>query len=569
MKAKLRSNFTPGSTLWALRKAQWTALGLTDADLEKPKIAVINSSSELSSCYSHLDALCAVVKDAIRQAGGVPFEVKTTAPSDFIHCAGANGSYILPSRDLMVNDIEVSVEGPQLDGMVCLSSCDKTAPAHLMAAARLDIPTILVIGGYQACGLWRGEHLDIEDVFEAVGRLGSGEITLDDLDGMSAAAIRGPGVCAGMGTANSMHIMAEALGMTMPGSAPVAAGSDRMNELARDAGRQIVNLVEKDIRPRQVLTPAAFHNAVAVALAVSASINVMRHLQAVAAEGGVPVNVYSLFETLGSLVPVLCAIKPNGPGRIEDLDRAGGTMAIMKQLTPHLKLQAVRICGSKVDEVLSAVSSTPSDGVSLLADPVSPGPSLAILRGSLAPDGAIMKPGARQLDDLVFSGPARVFSSQHEALAALQRGDIDAGDVVVLRGLGAKGGPGVASSSWFAAALAGSPLAGRTALVTDGQLSGLNHGLVVGQVMPEAAVGGPLAAVEDGDPILIDLPHRTLDLLVPAAEVELRLAKRETLQPIHGNGWLALYQHLVQPLTRGGVLVPPPPQSDVEDSTDA
>jgi dihydroxy-acid dehydratase len=258
VKTKLRSNFAPGSTLWALRKAQWTALGLTEADLEKPKIAIINSSSELSSCYSHLDALCAVVKEAVRQAGGVAFEVKTTAPSDFIHCAGANGSYILPSRDLMVNDIEVSVEGPQLDGMVCLSSCDKTAPAHLMAAARLDIPSILVIGGYQACGLWRGEKLDIEDVFEGVGRLGSGEVTLDELGGMSAAAIRGPGVCAGMGTANSMHLMAEALGMTMPGSAPVAAGSDRMNELASAAGRQIIKLVETDVRPRQILTRRPF-----------------------------------------------------------------------------------------------------------------------------------------------------------------------------------------------------------------------------------------------------------------------------------------------------------------------
>jgi dihydroxy-acid dehydratase len=568
MKTKLRSNFAPGSTLWALRKAQWTALGLTEADLEKPKIAIINSSSELSSCYSHLDALCVVVKEAVRQAGGVGFEVKTTAPSDFIHCAGANGSYILPSRDLMVNDIEVSVEGPQLDGMVCLSSCDKTAPAHLMAAARLDIPSILVIGGYQACGLWRGEKLDIEDVFEGVGRLGSGEVTLDELGAMSAAAIRGPGVCAGMGTANSMHLMAEALGMTMPGSAPVAAGSDRMNELASAAGRQIIKLVETDVRPRQILTPEAFHNAVAVALAVSASINVMRHLQAVAAEGGIPVDIYGLFETLGSLIPVLCAVKPNGPGRIEDLDRAGGAMAVMKQLEPHLKLQAVRVCGAKVHELLDEIGPTSSEWLGSLAAPIAPGPSLVILRGSLAPDGAILKPGARQLADLVFKGPARVYASQQEALAALQDGDIDAGDVVVLRGLGAKGGPGVASASWFAAALAGSPLAGQTALVTDGQLSGLNHGLVVGQVMPEAAVGGPLAAVENGDPILIDLPRRALELLIPVAEVQRRLERRDTLNPIPGNGWLALYQHLVQPLTRGGVLVPPSPQRDIEESTD-
>lgn len=556
MTAKLRSNFARGSTLWALRQAQWTSLGLSRADMEKPKIAVVNSSSELSSCYAHLDSIAAEVKAAIRAAGGLPFEVKTTAPSDFIHCAGSNGSYILPSRDLLVNDIEIAVEGPQLDGMVCLSSCDKTAPAHLMAAARLDIPTVLVIGGYQACGVWRGEGVDIEDVFEGVGRIGHDGFTVDDLDDMSLNAIAGPGVCAGMGTANSMHIMSEALGMTMPGSAPVEARSVRMMERARAAGERIVRLVETDQRPRSILTPDAFRNAVVVALGVSTSINVLRHLQAVAVEGGIDVDLYRLFDELGTQVPVLCAVKPNGHGRIEELDRAGGTLAVMKRLESLLRPDALRVCGSTVGELMSLAPDAPEGFLATVAAPVAPGPALAILRGSLAPDGAIMKLGAHGDRSTRFEGPARVFSSQAEALEALRCRIIEAGDVVVLRNLGARGGPGVASASWFAAALAGSDLGGRTALVTDGQLSGLNHGLVIGQVMPEAAVGGPLSVVHDGDPIRIDVPGRRLDLNVDPEVIEARLASAEPFAFPQRAGWLGIYQHLVQPLTRGGVLAP-------------
>lgn len=568
MTKALRSNFPKGSTLWALRQAQWMALGLTPADLEKPKIAVINTSSELSSCYAHLDEVAAVVKQAIRAAGGLAFEVKTTAPSDFIHCAGSNGSYILPSRDLVVNDIEVAVEGPQLDGMVCLSSCDKTAPAHLMAAARLNVPSLLVIGGYQACGVWRGEPLDIEDVFEGVGRKGEDDFSVDDLDAMSRVAVQGPGVCVGMGTANSMHIVAEALGMTLPGSAPVAARSERMRDLARQAGEQIVRLVSLDLRPRQILTAEAFHNAVATALAVCGSINVMRHLQAVAEEAELAVDVYELFSRLGQQVPVLCAVKPNGIGRIEDLEGAGGALAVMKRLAPLLRLDARTVSGDSLADRLAGAPE-PTDGfLGSLTEPVAKGPSLGILRGSLAPEGSIMKFGAAGPATSVFEGPARVFESQNDALDALSRKELVSGEVVVIRGLGVRGGPGVASASWFAAALAGSPLAGRVALVTDGQLSGLNHGLLVGQVMPEAAAGGPLALVENGDPIRIDTTRRTLDLMISADEIARRRARGEPAAPSRRRGWLGLYQHLVQPLSRGGVLEPPETPAPTQRSGD-
>ncbi|WP_272009940.1 dihydroxy-acid dehydratase [Roseovarius sp. ZX-A-9] len=524
--------------------------------MEKPKIAVINTSSEMSSCFSHLDRVAAVVKEEIRAAGGLPFEIKTTAPSDFIHCAGSSGSYILPSRDLVVNDIEVSVEGPQLDGMVCLASCDKTAPAHMMAAARLNIPALLVIGGYQACGQLNNVPVDIEDVFESVGKLGSGGLTVSDIDCMSRVAIRGPGVCVGMGTANSMHIMSEALGMTLPGSAPTAAEGDTMYERARASGRRIVEMIHEDLRPSQVLTPAAFHNAAAVALALSTSINVMRHLQAVAEEGRVPVDIYRIFAELDGKVPVLCAIKPNGSGRIEDLDEAGGTLAVMKVLRDLLDLTARGVDGVELGDRLDRAAPAREGAIASLERPVSAGPSLMVFKGSLAPEGAILKLGTSAASDLVFEGPARVFETQQAALDALEAEQLAEGEVVVLRGLGARGGPGVASASWFAAALAGSSLKGKTALVTDGQLSGLNHGVVVGQVMPEAAMGGPIGLVRDGDPIRIDLPGRSVDLMVSTEELTRRVEETGPMIVEMRDGWLGFYQQLVTPLSRGGVLRP-------------
>jgi dihydroxy-acid dehydratase len=253
----LRSNFTPGSTPWAMRRAQWTALGLSDEDMDKPKIAIVNSSSKLASCFSHLDGIVGPLEEAIRAAGGVPFEVRTAASSDAITSAGAAGQYILPTRDLIASDIEVAVEGALLDGMVCLASCDKTTPGQLMAAGRLDIPTIVVACGYQPSGLYRGEHVDFEDVFLYAGHVATGAMTVDELAEMARNAVTGPGVCAGMGTANSMHIATEALGMALPGSTPVLANGPAMWETVARAGRRIVELVHEDVRPRSIMTPGA------------------------------------------------------------------------------------------------------------------------------------------------------------------------------------------------------------------------------------------------------------------------------------------------------------------------
>lgn len=552
-KRDYRSNFEPGTTRWAICRAQWRALGLTDDDMQKPKIAVINSSSEISICFSHLDEVAKIVKDAIREAGGVPFEIKTTAPSDFITGAGRGGRYLMPSRDLLVNDIEVAVEGAVLDGMVCLSSCDKTAPAHLMAAARLNVPSILVIGGYQACGRLHNKPVDIEDVFESVGELATGHITTKEIEEMCEVAVLSPGVCAGMGTANTMHIMAEALGMTLPGSAPVAASGQRMRDFAREAGKRIVSLVNEDLRPRDIMTPASFSNAMAVGLAVSGSINMLRHLQAVASEGQIDANVYELIHALGRKVPLLCSIKPNGSGRIEELEAAGGARGVMKQLEPLLDVGVMTVTGRTLGENLQGVAIEGSV-IGSLEKPVGPGPSVVILQGSLAPQGSIMKLGTGKASS--FRGKCRVFESQEAAMEALARGEIKGGEVIVLRGLGARGGPGVASASWFVAAVNGARLGEEIAVITDGQLSGLNRGFTIGQVMPEAADGGPIALVRDGDEVSIDVDARRIDLGLSEDEFETRRAALPPFANAEKTGWLALYQDRVQPLTQGGTLKP-------------
>lgn len=554
----MRSNFEPGTSRWAVRRAQWKALGLSDADMEKPKIAIVNTSSELSSCFSHLDGVAAKMKEAIRAAGGLPFEVRTVAPSDFVTSAGSGGRYILPSRDLIVNDIEAAVEGAQLDGMVCLASCDKTAPGQLMAAARLNIPTLVVVCGYQPSGEFGGERVDIEEVFESVGKVVTKEITIHDLTGMCDNAVRGPGVCAGMGTANSMHIVSEALGLALPGSSPVLANSPRMFEAVQRAGERIVQMVWEDLKPRVILTPEAFENAIMVVLAVSGSINTIRHLQAVAMESQQDVDMYTLLDRQGSRIPLLAAIRPNGKDRIEDFEAAGGTLAVMKRLESFLHKDVMTVVGKPLGAILEDTEVRESRVIRPVEDPLSTKPSMVIVRGSLAPGGGIVKLGNADEKQLKFTGTARVYDSQEAAITALGRGEIKPGNVAVLRGMGPKGGPGVALASSFVAALGGAGLDQTVAVVTDGQLSGLNRGIAVGQVSPEAAEGGPLPLVKDGDVITIDIEQRYANLEVNPQELETRAAQLQPFVSAAERGWLSIYQRVVQPLTRGAVLIEDP-----------
>jgi len=539
-----------------VRRAHWQALGLSEADLLKPKIAVVNSSSELAICFAHLDGVAKVVKEAIRAAGGVPFEVRTTAPSDFITGAARQGSYILAGRDLVTNDIEAQVEAALLDGMVCLTSCDKTPPGHLMAAMRLDIPTLLVIGGYQASGEIDGDHVDIEDLWtgsvgEALNRPGKHSV-----EAMTRQAIRGPGVCAGMATANTMHCVVEALGMCVAGSAPVRANSEPMFAAARAAGERIVAMVHEGLTPRKIMTEGAFRNAAAMVLAVSGSINAIKHLQATATEGGLDTDVFAIWEEMGRRVPTLTAIRPSGHRRIEEFEDAGGARAMLYQLREVLDCEVLVASGKTMAEDLADVVVADQEVIRPMSKPVSAGPSIAILKGSLAPESAVVKLGIRHgKRPESFTGTARVFDSTATAMQAIAAGELNKGDVLVLRGQGLKGGPamgGGASVVLFAIDAAG--LAQDVAFVTDGQLSGLClKGLTVAEVAPEAAVGGPIGKVRDGDRIEIDVAQRRMDLMI-ASEVLAQRPGPDNAWAVPASGWLGMYRRDVQPMATGAVL---------------
>jgi len=536
------------------RRANWKALGLSQEDMEKPKIAVVNSSSELAICYAHLDGIAGIVKEEIRAAGGVPFEVRTAAPSDFITGAARAGSYILAGRDIIANDIEVQVEAALLDGMICLTSCDKTPPGHLMAAARLNIPTILVIGGYQPAGEIDGEPVDVEDVWS--GTIGErfGREPKFPIAAMAENAIMGPGVCAGMATANTMHSTVEALGMCLPGHAPVRANSPKMQANARAAARRIVEMVHEDLRPRQILTEGAFRNAIATVLAVSGSINAIKHLQAVAIEAHNGLDVFALWEEMSD-VPVLSAVRPTGDVRIEQFEDAGGAKAVLKRLESRIDTSALTCTGKTLAENLEGYEIPGPDTIHGLDDPVGPGPSIAILSGSFAETAVVrlgIRDGSRPEE---FTGPARVFESTAECMQAIEDKVVQPGDVVVARNQGLKGGPAMGgSASVILFALDAAGLAKTTAFVTDGQLSGLClKGLTVAEVHPEAATGGPIGKIRDGDVITISVEKRSIDVNVPPDE----LARR------NGPGWkteatgyLDTFRHDVRDMSTGGVLVP-------------
>lgn len=533
----LRSDLPVGSPRWATRRAQWLALGLTDADLTKPKIAIVNSSSGLAPCFSHLDPIAAAVKESIEAAGGVGFEIRTVAPTDFIMSRGAGGGYVLSSRDLVAADIEAVVEGAQLDGMVCLASCDKTTPGQLMAAARVDVPTLVLACGYQS----HGRDTDIEEVFL---RACDSASTVEGLCDLSERAITGPGVCTGMGTANSMHIVAEALGMTLPGTTPVRANSEPMWAAVLASGPAIVEAVLAARRPREIMTEPTFANAVAAMLAVSGSINTVKHLQAIAREAGLDLDVYRLFESLSDTVRPLTAVRPNGSDSIEEFEDAGGALAVLKQLGSVVDGSPVTVTGETVAERLAVAEVHDEQVIRPLHDPRAGHPTIVVVRGSLAPDSAIVKLSVTERRATHFEGTARVFEDAPSAVAAIKDGVLRPGDVLVLRGLGPVGTPGMGMASQPVFALTGAGLAEQVAVVTDGQLSGLvNKGLVVGEVRPEAALPGPLALVADGDRISIDLTTRRVDLLVE--DTELARRPRSTVHS-EQTGWLSVFAEMAR-----------------------
>lgn len=549
--SEYRSNFPVGSPRWATRRAQWKALGLTDAQISGPKVAVVNSSSKLAPCFSHLDEIAAATCERLAELGAVGFEVRTVAPTDFIMAAGAGGGYVLSSRDLVTADIEAAVEGGQLDAMICLASCDKTTPGQLMAAARLDVPTVIVPCGYQPCGLADdGSPVDIEEVFLKAGHVASGAVSVEDLCSMADRAITGPGVCTGMGTANTMHVMAEALGMTVPGAAPVAANSPRMWQAVRESAAAVLEALEADRRPRRIMTEAAVRNAVATVLAVSGSINSVKHLQAVVTELELGLDVGRLFGELGETVRPLTAVRPNGPDSIESFEAAGGAWGVLRQLGDVVARDAVTVTGESMGSVVDRLEHVDETVIAPITAPRGPQATIRILRGSLAPDGAIVKLSVTDPRNDRAEGPAVVHDDAASAIAAIHADEVPAGSMLVVRGLGPVGTPGMGMASNVVFALDGHGLTGRVTVVTDGQLSGLvNAGIVVGEVKPEAAAGGPLGQVRDGDVITVDLRTNRVDVTL-----------RDPSPPLEPAGvpastaWLSAYASTVSPLAQGAVL---------------
>lgn len=552
-----RSNFPVGSPRWATRRAQWTALGYEGDELQRPKIAVVNSSSKLSPCFSHLDEIAEHISARIRQGGALGFEIRTVAPTDFMMAAGSGGGYVLSSRDLLTNDIEAVVEGAQLDGMICLASCDKTTPGQLMAAGRLNVPTVIVPCGYHASGTKDpSEPQDIEEVFIKAGHVAQGRCTVQQLRDMSDGAILSPGVCTGMGTANTMHIVAEALGMSVTGSAPVAANSPRMWEKVDEAVEAVLTCVQNDIFPRQILTEAAFSNAAAAVLAVGGSINSIKHLQATAAEAGLDLDVGELHRELSAQVRPLAAVRPNGLHSIEQFDEAGGAAGVLQQLGALVERSAETVTGRTMGENLDHAPAPDQEIIRPLTSPFAEHSLIQIVRGNLAPSGGIVKLSTHERRELRLEGPAVVFEDPAEAIRAVDQGRVVSGDVLVLRGLGVRGTPGMGMASNTVFAVDGAGLTGEVAVVTDGQLSGLvNKGIVVGEVKPEGLPASPLGCVREGDRIHIDVRAGTIELLVTDQELESRMENAEVLQRRASAGaWLKTYAAGVTPLEEGAVL---------------
>ncbi|MBS7646442.1 MAG: dihydroxy-acid dehydratase [Candidatus Bathyarchaeia archaeon] len=535
------------------QRAILKCLGLTDGDLEKPLIAVVNSHSEIVPGHMHLRQLAEYVKQGVRSAGGVPFEFNTIAICDGLVMGHIGMHYSLPSRELIADSVEVMIQANQFDGMVLITNCDKITPGMLMAAARLNIPSIVVTGGPMLSGRYRGRIVDVTVIFEAVGEVKAGKLSQDELKMIEDRAFPGCGSCNGMYTANTMACITEALGMSLPGCATALAVSSAKSRIAKESGEKIVELVRRDIKPRDIMTYEAFENAIIVDLALGGSTNTVLHLKAIAKETGVDLPL-RVFDEYSRKIPHLCDMRPSGPHDLQELDEAGGIPALMKELRQFLHLNAVTVTGETVWENIKDATVYNREVIRPIDNPVHVEGGLAILYGNLAPKGAVVKLSAVPRKMLRHSGPAKVYDSEEEAIKAILDGKIVDGDIVVIRYEGPKGGPGMREMLSPTAAIVGMGLAESVALVTDGRFSGATRGLCIGHVSPEAAEGGPIAILEDGDTIEIDVPKRKIDVKLSDDDLKRRFACWKSKPPKISLGYLQRYICLVGSVDEGATL---------------
>ena len=524
----------------APHRALLKALGLTDEDIAKPFIGVANSFTTIVPGHIHLKNIGEAVKAGILEAGGTPFEFNTIAVCDGLAMGHQGMRYSLPSRELISDSVEIMVQAHRLDGVVLISNCDKVTPGMLMAAARLDVPAISVTGGAMASGRFRGEKVGVTNVFEGMGRVIAEKMTEDELARLESVACPGCGSCNGMFTANTMACLTEALGMSLPYCATALATSAEKLRIAKETGERIVSLIQKNLKPSQILTREAFENAVAVDMALGGSTNSVLHLSAIAREAGVSLPL-SLFDEVSRRVPHLCSMVPSGPFDMEDLDNAGGLPALQKVLSPLLHVDALTVSGCSVGENVRDAEVLNANVICPLDNPVHKGGGIAVLMGNLAPKGAVIKTVAVSPKMLKHSGPARVFDSEQESVEAMKKREIQPGDVIVIRYEGPKGGPGMPEMLVPTATITGMGLSESVALITDGRFSGATRGPCIGHVEPEAAEGGPIAVVKNGDMITIDIANRVLSVDLTEEEIRRRLEAWKPKPPRITKGYLTRY----------------------------
>lgn len=537
----------------APQRAYLNALGLTKLDFKKPFIAVVNTWNEASLPNFHLKSIVESVKAGVLAGGGIPFEFDTIAVSDGYTEAHEGMRYVLASREIIADSIEIMVKAHRLDGMVLLASGDKPIPAAMMAMARLDIPSVLINGGSMLPAHFKGRDISFTDVMESVGRYKSGQVSEEEVCEMEEAALTSAGDGCGMYTPGTMACVAEAMGLCLPYSSTVPAMTSKKLRHARLSGELVCRLVEKGITPRRLLTKNALENGISVGMAISGSTNLTLHLIAIAREAGIDLELEA-FDRIGRQVPTLCPIDPAGPFHISDLDAAGGIPGVMSRIKDKLHLEELCVNGKTVRENIAKAEVYDDRVIRPAEDPLLPEGSLVVLRGNLAPQGAVAKqsaiaPGLRR-----HRGPARVFEREEEAIQAVYDGKVRPGDIVVLKYEGPKGGPGMREMLGITSTLMGVGLGESVSLITDGRFSGATRGACVGYICPEAADRGPIAALRDGDIIEINIDKRSLSAELSDQELAARLAKLPEFQPRVQSGYLSRYVKLVSPANEGAVL---------------
>ncbi|WP_041274369.1 dihydroxy-acid dehydratase [Desulforamulus reducens] len=538
----------------APHRSLFRALGLIDEELSRPMIGVVNSFNEIVPGHMHLREIAEAVKAGVRMAGGTPVEFPVIAVCDGIAMGHPGMRYSLASREIIADSIEVMAQAHPFDGLVLIPNCDKVVPGMLMAAARLNIPAIVVSGGPMMAGRFQDKDVSLSQMFEAVGAVVANRMSQEELAELEDQACPGCGSCSGMFTANSMNCLTEALGMALPGNGTVPAVSAARRRLAKTAGMRAVALVKEDLKPRDILTPENFRNGLAVDMALGCSTNTVLHLPAIAHEAGLDLDL-NLINEISEKSPHLCKLSPAGEYHIQDLYAAGGIQAVMKELSLNglINLNIKTVSGLTVEQLIEQAKVRDYNVIRSVQEPYSPTGGLAILRGNLALEGAVVKRAAVAPEMLQHTGPAKVFDGEETAIEAIMGGQIKAGDVVVIRYEGPKGGPGMREMLGPTSVLAGMGLDKEVALLTDGRFSGASRGASIGHISPEAAEGGLIAVLQDGDIVEIDIPNYRLEVKLDSEEINRRMAAWQAPQPRVKEGYLARYAEKVSSAGKGAV----------------